>query len=201
MSRYNLIILATLPIVAGCGSSFSASEVEAGTRLSDALADRFQRDLQDRLQAALAEGGPVRAIEVCAVEAPGIAARLSAESGATVRRTALRNRNPGATSDAFEAAVMQGWADDPLEAPGRPRTLAKVEGGELRYMRAIPTQGQCLACHGRPEQIAPEVRSALAARYPADRATGFAEGQMRGAFSIRWTVPALRAALTQQPPG
>jgi hypothetical protein len=42
----------------------------------------------------------------------------------------------------------------------------------------------CLQCHG--EALAPEVTQALAARYPDDRATGFREGQLRGALSIRW---------------
>ncbi|MFN7177274.1 MAG: DUF3365 domain-containing protein, partial [Thermaurantiacus sp.] len=64
----------------------------------------------------------------------------------------------------------------------------------LRYMRAIPTAPQCLACHGPEEAIAPAVRAAIAERYPDDRATGFRAGELRGAFSIGWRAEALRAA-------
>lgn len=202
-------LVALLPLVglAACGQApaptpaLGSAEVEAATRLSAGLADRFQAELRGRLEAAMAEGGPVGAIDVCAAEAPAIAQRLSSESGATVRRTALRHRNPAAAPDPFEAATMEAWADAPLEAPGKPKVRVRSDGEGFRYMRAIPTQGQCLACHGAPEAIAPDVKAAIDARYPQDRATGFAEGQMRGAFSIAWTGPAIRAALARPAAG
>jgi hypothetical protein len=55
----------------------------------------------------------------------------------------------------------------------------------FRYMQAIPMQGMCMSCHGPREALAPEVRERLEERYPHDRATGFAVGDLRGAFSIR----------------
>ena len=45
---------------------------------------------------------------------------------------------------------------------------------------------RCLACHG--SEVSPEVREAIAARYPGDRATGFAVGDLRGALWVE--VPA-----------
>ncbi|MFN3370390.1 MAG: DUF3365 domain-containing protein [Sphingomonadaceae bacterium] len=201
------VLMSCCAALAACGQAptpapaLDPREVEAATRLSAALADRFQAELRGRLDAAMAEGGPVGAIKVCAEDAPAIARRLSAESGAIVRRTALRTRNPAAAPDAFEAATMDDWVDSPLEAPGRPKVQVRADGEGFRYMRAIPTQGQCLACHGAPEAIAPDVKAAIDARYPQDRATGFAEGQMRGAFSIAWTGPAIRAALARPAAG
>jgi hypothetical protein len=59
----------------------------------------------------------------------------------------------------------------------------QAEGGrEFRYMKPIPTAGLCLTCHGT--ELPPTVRQVLAERYPADRATGFAEGDIRGAFVV-----------------
>ena len=49
-------------------------------------------------------------------------------------------------------------------------------------MKAIPTGAVCLNCHGT--KIAPEVSQALAGLYPEDRATGFNEGDIRGAFVV-----------------
>ena len=57
--------------------------------------------------------------------------------------------------------------------------------GELRYLRPILVEPACLLCHGAEEELDPEVRRRLAERYPEDRATGFAEGDLRGAFSVR----------------
>ena len=47
---------------------------------------------------------------------------------------------------------------------------------------------QCLQCHGKVDDLAPEVRDVLAKNYPQDRATGFAAGDLRGWFWVE--VPA-----------
>ncbi|HEY5775383.1 MAG TPA: DUF3365 domain-containing protein, partial [Xanthomonadales bacterium] len=58
---------------------------------------------------------------------------------------------------------------------------ANVDGEqEFRFMKAIPTGGICLACHGAA--LSPEVSRVLDSLYPADRATGYDEGDIRGAF-------------------
>lgn len=161
---------------------------EAAAR-SEILADRFQKDLLGALTAAMAAEGPQGAIGICSSIAPALAAQLSEESGASVRRTALRTRNPTARADATEQRVMEGWSAAPVDENGRPKRWTGKEKGEYRYMRAIPTMPRCLVCHG--ENIAPEVSAAIRARYPEDQATGFAPGQLRGAFSIRWDEAAL----------
>jgi len=71
------------------------------------------------------------------------------------------------------------------------QTLNKLEHGEIvtengkkvfRYMKAIPTQDVCLKCHGT--DIDPAVIKALDETYPNDKAQGFKEGNIRGAFTI-----------------
>lgn len=51
-------------------------------------------------------------------------------------------------------------------------------------MRAIVMQPQCLRCHGAT--LAPEVSGSIRKNYPADEATGFEPGQLRGAVVVRW---------------
>lgn len=159
----------------------TAAQLEAR---SDALADSFQQQLQAALLGAMADGAPASAIGVCAEVAPAIATQLSAQSGALARRTALRARNPAAVPDATERRVMEQWLGTALDAGDRPRRWGGWEGADYRYLRAIPTAPMCLSCHGG--ELAPDVAAALRERYPADEATGFAVGQLRGAFSIRW---------------
>lgn len=180
-------------MVAGCAAVPAPPAAEGtGDRLaaSRALADRFQAELQQALAAAIAADGVAGAVTACAQIAPALAGLLSEESGATVRRTALRVRNPAAAPDAFERAALDRLAAAPLDAEGRPAEVTGVDGGRFRYLRAIPTRGLCLQCHG--EAIAPEVKAAIAAAYLADRATGFREGELRGAFSIAWPPSAGR---------
>lgn len=166
----------------------SPSERAAVLERSRALANAFMAELKAALGQALAEQGVAGAVGVCRERAPAIAARLSRESGAKVSRKAQRFRNPAAGLDALEVGHWAEFARQPLEAPGRPRELLlaheSTDGRHLRYLRAIPTAAMCLGCHG--SQIDPAVQAALDEHYPDDRATGFAEGDLRGLFSIDW---------------
>mgnify|MGYP003340573505 CR=1 FL=1 len=49
-------------------------------------------------------------------------------------------------------------------------------------MKAIPTAEICTTCHG--VSLKPEVSARLQQLYPADQATGFAVGDLRGAFTL-----------------
>jgi hypothetical protein len=52
-------------------------------------------------------------------------------------------------------------------------------------MKALPTQPLCLNCHGAPADLSPAVKARLAERYPNDKATGYAVGQIRGAMTLK----------------
>ena len=153
------------------------------------LSTQLGKELKGELGAAIEKGGPVAAIDVCRTRAPAIAARLSAESGARVGRTALKVRNAGNAPDDLERAVLEQFADDMasgrVEGPLEAAFEIKREGGiERHYMRAIPTDALCLTCHG--ETLAPDLAAAIARDYPGDQATGFKPGELRGAFRVVW---------------
>jgi hypothetical protein len=143
--------------------------------------------LKERLLAAMQEGGPAAGITVCADEAERLATETSARLGVAVRRTSDRARNPANDPNDWQA---RGLAD-------LTRRLATGETGpslvwmesdeqEVRVMLPIVTEPLCLTCHG--VELAPGVQEALAQRYPDDQATGYAAGDLRGAFSVRWPV-------------
>ena len=155
---------------------------------ASALAGEFIGQLKPQLKAAMAEGGPVLAIEVCATSAPAIADALSASSGWHVRRVSLRQRNASrAVPDAWEQTVLEVF--DRRQASGDPAsTLLQVDWQPVRYRfkQAQETGAICLACHG--ENLAPEVTAALNEYYPQDLARGYQLGQVRGAISLIKTL-------------
>jgi hypothetical protein len=156
---------------------------------SRVIAQQLGTELKAELTSALTREGATGAINVCRKRAPEIAAKLSRESGAVVSRTALRVRNPANAPDDLQRAILEQFAADLAEGRSELPLEAAVEinrGGKIehRYMRAIPMDAMCLACHG--QQLAPEVASAIAKAYPEDQATGFEQGQLRGAFSVIW---------------
>jgi hypothetical protein len=61
--------------------------------------------------------------------------------------------------------------------------VAAIDGKQqFRFMKAIPTGALCLQCHG--SNMSPEVSARLAELYPGDKATGYTEGDIRGAFVV-----------------
>jgi hypothetical protein len=64
----------------------------------------------------------------------------------------------------------------------RSPALRALGGRVFRCMKAIPTAELCTTCHG--SNLNPAIAARLAELYPADRATRFAVGDIRGAFTI-----------------
>jgi len=138
----------------------------------------------------IGKNGPEGAILVCRDKAPQLAKAASDETGWSVRRVSLRNRNPRAVPDGWERAALEDF--DRRAASGESATTLEkaeivTEGGKqsYRYMRALPTQSLCLNCHGSPEQLTPAVLEKLKALYPDDKAVGYRPGDIRGAMTIR----------------
>ncbi|NKI33730.1 DUF3365 domain-containing protein [Wenzhouxiangella sp. XN79A] len=176
---------AALPVAAG---EAAPEWVDRARSSAGTLASRLQQELQ----AAIAEGGPVQGIETCRIRAPEIAEETSSER-ARVGRTALRVRNPDNAPDAWEAGVLQDF-EQRIAAGASPAELETWIETDLdgratgRWMKAIPTQPLCVTCHG--ETLAPELAEAIEAAYPADAATGFAPGDLRGAFTVEVVLDA-----------
>lgn len=167
------------------------TDQQAGTDPQVAAAKTAIQELASALQAelksAIQDGGPVSAIEVCNTRAMPITQRVSDEQGLNVKRVSLKNRNPANAPNAWETAVLEDFERQKAEGKDVGSlvwsdTVAVDGGQEFRFMKAIPTGDVCLLCHGA--QLAPGVSQALAELYPADRATGFAMGDIRGAFVV-----------------
>jgi hypothetical protein len=69
-----------------------------------------------------------------------------------------------------------------MKADGRDLTGAtyarRLPDGRTAYAEPIVIQDLCLACHGA--EVAPDVKAALAEKYPTDAATGYVVGDLRG---------------------
>jgi hypothetical protein len=142
------------------------------------------------LKAEIDAGGPAAAIGACKDKAPKMAAEASEKTGWQIRRVSLKNRNPKAVPDAWEEAVLKDFdrraasGEDPSKLE-KGEVVSDASGKMYRYMRALPTQGLCLSCHGPAETIPQEVKAKLNELYPADKGTGFTVGQIRGAITIK----------------
>jgi hypothetical protein len=162
------------------------AELERARQTATALG----QDLAGLVFATLQREGAPAAVRVCSEIAQERTAAHGGE-GVYVRRVSDRLRNPLNAPDVAERRELERMHE--LAAAGSlPSEIVRVvdRGGErsLHLLRPIRIQPPCLACHGEPQGIAPEVRRILAERYPDDRAVGYAAGQLRGAISVRVPV-------------
>lgn len=147
----------------------------------------FAHTLKGELQSAMQDGGPVKAIEVCAIKAPEIASAISERKGFRIARTSLKTRNLGNAPDGWERSVLEQFearkaAGEETETIDYAEIVEDQGVRQFRYMKAIPTQEICLTCHG--PQIAAPVTEQIESLYPEDQARGFELGDLRGAFTV-----------------
>lgn len=146
-----------------------------------AAGQEFGATLKGRLQEAMAAGGPPQAIAVCSEAAPAVAAEMGTKHGVKIGRSSLRLRNPANAGPEW----VQAWLRSAGERPAEGLTPVKeVVDGTARVLVPIAVEPVCVNCHGPAEGLAPEVKSTLAERYPQDRATGYAVGDLRGALWV-----------------
>ena len=176
-----LLLAALLPAVA------SAAEPQ---EIGDQVAGRLFTSLMTTLQEKIASEGPEAAIAYCRLEALPLTAQIAEEfpQVQSVRRTSLRVRNPDNQPDATDRSVLEEWLStwNP-SAPPKPvlKELTADDGTKaIRYYRPVPVMATCLTCHGSGNEIAPNVRAAIARDYPQDQAIDFQEGDLRGAIVV-----------------
>jgi hypothetical protein len=186
--------LALFPLLVACAASAApgAEDIARHSEDSRKAAATLMQQLAAELKQALAESGPESAISVCKVKAPAIAADVSKSAGMSVARVSLKPRNTVlGTPDEWEARVLADFdaraaGGDKLDAIEHAEVVSDATGRKVfRYMKAAGTQQVCLTCHGPTAQMSDALRARLAAEYPADKATGYALGQVRGAVSVR----------------
>lgn len=188
------VSVATATLLVGMSGAVTAqqSQNQYGhflTLLAEQKANALGATLQAALKPSLQRDGAAKSIAVCNHVAPQASESMLSDSW-IVGRTSTKWRNPSNKPDSWEMQQLATFAEQ--VSAGVPAgkisvsEIVQVDGKTaFRYMRPIMTKGLCLQCHGA--QLSDEVQSALGALYPLDNATGYAEGELRGAFTLlKW---------------
>ena len=100
----------------------------------------------------------------------------SLPEGSSIRRTAIKFRNPNNKPDATDLVVMNDMiADGNLSKP-----LVVDMGENFRVYKALPVHKPCLKCHGDAEKMPTKMKELINKKYPNDLATRFKEHEFRG---------------------
>lgn len=155
-------------------------------RLGKEITDTVGAMLKGNLVAAMQDGGPVNAVQFCNLEAMALTDVYSARYNTDVKRVSDKNRNPKNAPGEKELAVLDDFRRT-LESgePLSPKVVIDTEG-KKNYYAPIFTGGVCLACHGNPKNMQPELVSAIDSLYPNDKAKGYAVDELRGVWSVKF---------------
>lgn len=133
------------------------------------------------LHSGLDQGGPQLAIKSCHIDSTRVSQRIGRQEGIAAGRTSDRLRNPLNAPRPWAAPLVKQYAGRPAKGIDG---FAVDLGDRLGVMRPIAHRPSCASCHGRPEKFSTAVASELHDRYPADRAVGFEEGEIRGWYWV-----------------
>ena len=186
--RLGAVALASACLLAACQPKFELpdpKDLNSARQAALAFDRRMQLEILDRLE----RGEDVVAIYLAYTDhVPGWAKEISDASKFEFSRTSLDPRNPASAADEWEQQKMQEFAymaDTGLDPATFETGEIRQEGDEkvFRWIRPMQMTEHCLACHG--EHLDSRIKQLLAQEYPDDAATGYFEGQVAGAYSVR----------------
>lgn len=131
--------------------------------------------LMGRVMGVVQEKGAPAAVEVCHGEAGVLTAEVGEEHGVRIGRFSEKLRNADNKPPQWAEAMANEAGD---------RRLSVGPQQELAVLSPIRIAAPCLTCHGDRQSLEPQVARAITEYYPEDRATGYAEGDLRGWFWV-----------------
>lgn len=160
------------------------------TKMGNSIVKKTFDTLRNSLQTAISQSGFEGAVPYCQTAAYSLT-NIYASDSVTIRRTALKYRNPRNKPDTSEERILKIFAS--LKEQGiindsiKPIT-EESKNGEVHFYKPIMLQQMCASCHGsKSTDIQPSVWKAINALYPFDMAYDFKTGDLRGMWHIRFT--------------
>lgn len=147
------------------------------------IAQATQQQLGKNLIAAIGEGGTLYALDFCKVEAIPLTAEMEKEHHAKIKRVSDKNRNPDNAANDEEEYYIRYFKEN-LQEGIEPAPVVIPKEGRSKFYYPIVTNKMCLQCHGKPQEMNPEVLKKIKELYPKDKAVGYSENEVRGIWSI-----------------
>lgn len=169
----------------GACNCFTVQEPEkeyAAIGLAYAMEAKFV--LGKNLKRAIQEHGTIGAIAFCHTEATILTDSVSMMNNAIIKRVSDKPRNANNQANKMELNHLVAFKE--LAASGKDiEPIVHKENGDVNFYYPITTNTLCLQCHGKPEEeIQPATMAKLLELYPADKAIGYSENEIRGIWAI-----------------
>ncbi|GLB48624.1 hypothetical protein Y10_09920 [Neptunitalea sp. Y10] len=139
--------------------------------------------LGKNLMGTIQRKGVLAAMEFCNVRAIPLTDSMAAHYNASIKRVSDKNRNPDNAADAVELVYLEQYKEA-ITNGEEPKPVVVENSETAHFYYPIVTNSMCLQCHGTNKTMAEGVQAKLLELYPRDKATGYAENEVRGMWSI-----------------
>lgn len=139
--------------------------------------------LGKNLMGAIQKKGTLEALTFCNQQAMHLTDSMSTHHKAKIRRVSDKNRNPKNKANKEQLHYIAEFKKQ-IALKEEPKPVALDKGKKIQFYYPITTNSMCLQCHGKTDDIKPEVRAKILKLYPNDLAVGYGENEVRGIWSI-----------------
>ena len=142
-------------------------------------------ELGSALKKAINNEGAEKAILFCNHNAIKITDSLATAENVTIRRIAIKNRNPENEVNASESEIFTKYLKEWKDGKTLEDKITIDNNGHPVYYKPIIINKKCLTCHGIPGETMPEnIASKIKDIYPNDKAIDFKDKQPRGMWAV-----------------
>ena len=136
------------------------------------------------LALALNEKGSDGAVEFCNTKAIAITDSMSLVLNANIKRVSDKPRNSNNQANDVELAYIESWKEAKTNGEEKSPLVSEIDGKMVGYYPIVTNQ-MCLQWHGTPEkEVNTKTLSKIKKLYPADKALGYSEEEIRGIFVV-----------------
>lgn len=170
----------------GAETSAPVSSEAALRQRAVAIATEAFSELSSNLLAAIARTGFNEALPYCSDKAIPITQGVAARNGVGLSRVTHKARNPAHKATEAELALLRQFQSElATKRSPAPVLVTNNPPAAAVYVPIVISTPLCLSCHGQPgTEISADLHTVIRRLYPADQATGFAMGDLRGLWRV-----------------
>ena len=133
---------------------------------------------------AINKGGTEYALAFCNTNAITLTDSMAHALSARIKRVSDKPRNAGNQANEIELAYIQVLKNRMASGEQPEAKMNEIEGKMVGFFPIVTNQ-MCMQCHGKAEvNIKAATLQKINKLYPADKATGYADNELRGLWVI-----------------
>ena len=176
----------------GLGKGMGKNQVNTDVQLSIEergmkMAQSTQAELGKNLMGQIQKNGVIAALDFCNIEAMPITDSMATYHKAYIKRVTDKTRNPKNQANPAELYYLETFKSQ-VAAGEEVKPIVVTMGEDVKFYSPITTNSMCLKCHGTPgKELETLTLNTIKELYPNDKATGYAENEVRGMWSIQFS--------------